>query len=212
MSHPVDTSMTLAELATRADVTPRTVRYYVQQSLLPSPGSGPRARYGLPHLTRIRLIKQLQKRDVPLAKIRSALESIDDAGVERLLTTLQAEPDQTDQLRAAMAAPAVDYIRGVLEGRPGMAGPPARYASAPLGRHSSSLAESGPSPSPVPGAASLGVPAHAPPPQLTRSQWERLPLSPDVELHIRRPLSRHQIKQVDRLIHLATKLFQEDAP
>jgi hypothetical protein len=33
-----------------------------------------------------------------------------------------------------------------------------------------------------------------------------------VELHIRRPLSRHQIKQVDRLIHIATELFEEDTP
>jgi len=199
MSDTNDTPMSLGELATLADVTPRTVRYYVQQSLLPSPGSGPRARYGRPHLTRIRLIKRLQKQDVPLAKIRSALESLDDAGVERLLTTLQAEPDHTDQLRAAMSTPAVDYIRGVLGGRSSLPAPPPRFASAP-------------SASPVPGAASFSVPAHAPPPQLTRSQWERLPLSPDVELHIRRPLSRHQIKQVDRLIHLATKLFQEDAP
>lgn len=190
---PNDTAtMTLAELATMADVTPRTVRYYVQQSLLPSPGSGPRARYGRPHLTRIRLIKRLQKQDVPLAKIRSALESLDDAGVERLLSTLRAEPGrETSQLGASMSAPAVEYIRGVLEGR----------SSVPLGRHLPHVAESNPS-----------APPPARPPQLTRSQWERLPLSPDVELHIRRPMSRHQNKQVDRLITFAIKLFEEDTP
>jgi len=190
---PNDTAtMTLAELATMADVTPRTVRYYVQQSLLPSPGSGPRARYGRPHLTRIRLIKRLQKQDVPLAKIRSALESLDDAGVERLLSTLRTEPGQeTAQLGASMSAPAVEYIRGVLEGR----------SSVPLGRHLPHVPESNPS-----------APPPARPPQLTRSQWERLPLSPDVELHIRRPMSRHQNKQVDRLITFAIKLFEEDTP
>jgi DNA-binding transcriptional MerR regulator len=190
---PNDTAtMTLAELATMADVTPRTVRYYVQQSLLPSPGSGPRARYGRPHLTRIRLIKRLQKQDVPLAKIRSALESLDDAGVERLLSTLRTEPGQeTSQLGASMSAPAVEYIRGVLEGR----------SSVPLGRHLPHVPESNPS-----------APPPARPPQLTRSQWERLPLSPDVELHIRRPMSRHQNKQVDRLITFAIKLFEEDTP
>lgn len=201
MENAGSTSLTLAELAALGDVTPRTVRYYVQQSLLPSPGSGPRVRYGRPHLTRLRLIKRLQRQDVPLAKIRSALESLDDAGIERLLTTLQAEPDQeTLDRQPAASTPAVDYIRGVLEGRPSLPAPPARYASAPLGRHLSSVAESDPS-----------APAHAPP-QLTRSQWERLPLSPDVELHIRRPLSRHQIKQVDRVIHFATALFEEDTP
>ena len=203
MGRPNDTAtMTLAELATLADVTPRTVRYYVQQSLLPSPGSGPRARYGRPHLTRIRLIKRLQKQDVPLARIRSALESLDDAGVERLLSTLQAEPDQeTFQLGAAMSAPAVEYIRGVLEGRSSLPATPARFASLPLGRHLPHVAESNPS-----------APPPARPPQLSRSQWERLPLSPDVELHIRRPLSRHQNKQVDRLVTFATELFEEDTP
>ncbi len=200
MSRPNDTAtMTLAELATMADVTPRTVRYYVQQSLLPSPGSGPRARYGRPHLTRIRLIKRLQKQDVPLAKIRSALESLDDAGVERLLSTLRAEPDQeTPQLGASMSAPAVEYIRGVLEGRSSV---PLGRSSVPLGRHLPHVAESNPS-----------APPPARPPQLTRSQWERLPLSPDVELHIRRPMTRHQNKQVDRLITFATELFEEDTP
>ena len=204
MGRPNDTAtMTLAELATLADVTPRTVRYYVQQSLLPSPGSGPRARYGRPHLTRIRLIKRLQKQDVPLAKIRSALESLDDAGVERLLSTLQAEPDQeTFQLGPAMSAPAVEYIRGVLEGRSSLPATPARFASLPLGRHLPHVAESNPS-APPPGPPSA---------QMTRSQWERLPLSSDVELHIRRPLSRHQNKQVDRLITFATELFEEDTP
>ena len=37
----------LQELADLADVTPRTIRYYIVQGLLPSPeGAGPAARYG----------------------------------------------------------------------------------------------------------------------------------------------------------------------
>lgn len=218
MNAPDTATLTLAEFAELADVTPRTVRYYVQQSLLPSPGSGPKARYGRQHLTRIRLIKQLQKHDVPLSKIRSVLESLDDAGVEQLLDARTAAPDQfglaagpAGRSASSLAAPAVDYIRGVLEGRSGLPAPPASFASLPLSRQAQrhvahGLAESGPAPPPAP-----TTPATTPP-NKARSQWERLPLSPDVELHIRRPLSRHQIKQVDRLIHLATKLFEEDTP
>ncbi|MDQ3448669.1 MAG: helix-turn-helix domain-containing protein, partial [Chloroflexota bacterium] len=172
--------------------------------------SGPRARYGHQHLTRIRLIKQLQKHDVPLSKIRSVLESLDDAGVEQLLNAKRAAPDQS---------PAVDYIRGVLEGGPpGLPAPVARFASMPLARHAQDpvargLAESGPAPPPDSATPAPATPAPATqPPHKNRSQWERLPLSPDVELHIRRPLSRHQIKQIDRLIHIATELFEEDTP
>ncbi len=98
-----------------------------------------------------------------------------------------------------MSAPAVEYIRGVLEGRSSV---PLGRSSVPLGRHLPHVAESNPS-APPPGPPSA---------QMTRSQWERLPLSPDVELHIRRPLSRHQNKQVDRLIDFATELFEEDTP
>ena len=45
-----------------------------------------------------------------------------------------------------------------------------------------------------------------------RSQWERIVLAPDVELHIRRPLPRAQNKQVDRLVTIARELLEEDRP
>ena len=45
-----------------------------------------------------------------------------------------------------------------------------------------------------------------------RSQWERVVITPDVELHIRRPLVRAQSKQVDRLITIARELLEEDRP
>jgi hypothetical protein len=45
-----------------------------------------------------------------------------------------------------------------------------------------------------------------------RSQWERVALSPDVELHVRRPLSRLANKRVERLIAIARELLEEDQP
>lgn len=44
-----------------------------------------------------------------------------------------------------------------------------------------------------------------------RSQWERLSLHPDVELHVRRPLSRELNRRVDRLIALARALMEDQA-
>jgi hypothetical protein len=65
-----------------------------------------------------------------------------------------------------------------------------------------------PAPAPVPAAA----PAPAEPTVRPgdRSQWERIVLAPDVELHIRRPLPRAQNKQVDRLVTIARELLEED--
>ncbi len=77
---------TLAELARLVDVTPRTVRYYVHQGLLPPPEpAGPATRYGDHQLTRLRLIRRLQREHLPLAEIRARLEQMDDAQVELAL-------------------------------------------------------------------------------------------------------------------------------
>jgi len=64
--------------------------------------------------------------------------------------------------------------------------------------------------------APAAAPAPAPPEATVRpgdrSQWERIVLAPDVELHIRRPLPRAQNKQVDRLVTIARELLEEDRP
>ena len=85
-------------------------------------------------------------------------------------------------LVSAPTTPAIDYIRGVL-GRPAAA--PARAAQSVI--------------------------APAPPEtETTRSQWERVSLTPDIELHVRRPLTRGDNKRVNRLIEIARQLFEED--
>ena len=71
-------------------------------------------------------------------------------------------------------------------------------------------------PAPLAAASTPATPAKptAPespaPARIERSQWERVELAPDVELHIRRPSSRATAKRVDRLISIARDLFRED--
>ena len=82
----------LADLARLADVTPRTVRYYVAQGLLPSPeAAGPATRYGEGHLARLRLIRRLQRDHLPLAEIRSRLERMGDDDVEAVLGAAETQ-------------------------------------------------------------------------------------------------------------------------
>ena len=81
-----DDPYSLAELARLADVTPRTIRYYVAQGLLPAPeAAGPATRYGEGHLARLRLIRRLQRDHLPLAEIRGRLELMGDREVQDLL-------------------------------------------------------------------------------------------------------------------------------
>jgi DNA-binding transcriptional MerR regulator len=69
-------------------------------------------------------------------------------------------------------------------------------------------------PAAAPAAAAAAVPATTPSPtepqSLERSQWERLSLGPNIELHIRRPLSRLEQRRVDRLITIARQVLNED--
>lgn len=98
-------SYTIGELAKKTGVSPRTVRYYIRQGLLPSPGAyGPGAHYGQAHLDRLRLIKDLQRNHLPLSEIRRRLEPLSDAEMRALIE----EPPP------AVAESAVDYVRTAL--------------------------------------------------------------------------------------------------
>ena len=168
-------SYDLNELSDRAGVTPRTVRYYIQQGLLPAPDAqGPSTRYGQGHLDRLLLIRQLQKEHQPLAEIRAQLEGLRDQDVKRVLST--SRPSRRP-------SSAVDYVRSVL----GSAATVSRSAPAAL----ASEPESRPS-SP------------------SKSQWERIALAPDVELHVRRPLTRDANRRVEKLLDLARQILQEE--
>lgn len=63
------------QLATLGGVTRRTVRFYVQEGLLPPPlGLGRGDHYTQNHLERLILVRELQERGLTIAQIRSELE------------------------------------------------------------------------------------------------------------------------------------------
>jgi DNA-binding transcriptional MerR regulator len=185
----VDANYDLSDLSDLAGVTPRTVRYYIQQGLLPSPGtSGPGTRYGEGHLRRLRLIRRLQREHLPLSEIRRQLRSLTDDDVGR---ALEAPP---------VRSPVADYVQQVLG-----ATPEAKRSAAPL------FAAMMPMPVREPGKATPENRTEAPG-LVERSQWDRMTLSPDIELHIRRPLSRSGNKVVEKLLDYARRLLEEDTP
>jgi DNA-binding transcriptional MerR regulator len=75
----------IGDLARLADVSRRTVRYYVQESLIPAPlGVGRGNHYGAEHLERILRVKALQEAGQTLDEIRRALSP---RGAERARTS-----------------------------------------------------------------------------------------------------------------------------
>ena len=122
---------------------------------------------------------------LPLAEIRHRLESLSEDEIEAVVDRPPEPP----------ADSALAYLDQVLGGgrsarEPSMlfavAAPPAAH---PVGR--------------------IAFPTRPVSPVADRSQWERISLDPDVELHVRRPLTRPH-KKVERLIAIARELFEED--
>ena len=72
--------LTVDQLAARAGVTVRTIRFYSTRGLLPPPTIGPRrvGRYGPDHLSRLALIEELQHQGMTLAAIERYLQSLPD--------------------------------------------------------------------------------------------------------------------------------------
>jgi hypothetical protein len=57
-------------------------------------------------------------------------------------------------------------------------------------------------------STAFGSPAPAAPLQ-GRSQWERIQLDDGIELHVRRPLTRHQQRLLDKLLAEVRRIFEE---
>jgi uncharacterized ParB-like nuclease family protein len=137
----------------------------------------------------LKLIKLLQKEHMPLSEIRRQLESLDDAKVQALVR------EHSSRKQPANSS-AVDYIRSVLTGTRHLASQP---AASNLFR--SQTAE------PAIEDRNAAYSTHRP---AERSQWERVVLAPDVELHIRRPLSRSQNRKIEALIQHARETLKEE--
>lgn len=252
----------LADLARVTGVTPRTVRYYIVQGLLPGANdAGPGAWYDERHLARLRLIRELQRQHLPLAEIRARLAGLTDFEVAGLLA------DQAGSAEVP-AESALDYIRGLLgtqrrntpsllmpvdasgsalgpastPARPGqlmrtrVSGPEvvsdaasAARAAVPLRRamvvgaitdHRATpdapATPTTPASTEAPAAATPAPPAAPAGPgtrsAAERSQWDRIALTDDIELHVRRPLSRLDNKRVERLITIARQVLGEEQP
>lgn len=70
--------LTIDELAARAGMTVRTVRFYGTRGLLPPPEIGPRrvGHYGPEHLSRLALIEELQRQGLTLAAIERYVQGL----------------------------------------------------------------------------------------------------------------------------------------
>jgi DNA-binding transcriptional MerR regulator len=188
----------ISELAALTGVSTRTIRYYIQEGLLPQPEiRGKYAVFTDEYMHRLRLIKYLKDAYLPLNKIKDLLDSLPESEVVPLLNKFEVDP--VSALSSLQALPvfnqespnalypemaenqALKYIQQVRANRP------IREERIELNRSMPKPAE----------------PAKRSP---TGEEWRRVVLAPGVELHIRQPVSARAQRLIDRLIDLASNI------
>lgn len=200
-----ETRYSLQELTQAANVSVRTVRYYIAEGLLPPPvAAGARSFYSDAHLDRLRLIGVLKDRFFPLKEIRRQLRDLDDGAVRDMLEEIEAESP-------AGSGPIGDRVQ------PG----DHRYPSARAPhRQARSLAEE-----PVdsasdyisrlvgehqPRAMQLPAPASHQSPENDPGLWRRISLGNDAELVISDALYQRRKERIEALISWAKRMLAQD--
>jgi len=218
--------MSLGELTGAADVSVRTVRYYIAEGLLPPPlGAGPGSAYTRGHLDRLQAIQQLKEAYLPLKEIRRRLAGLDDGEIRTLLAAEEREELHEDAFvpSDASLAGAREYL-AMMETRE-------RYRTEPMALQMPPPAP--PSPggvpevsAPVPASPPLAnqartamsaargmalarqpAPASERPESQDQELWRRIPLGDEAELVISdRVYGRHR-DRIDWLVRWARKVF-----
>ncbi len=185
---------TIGELARQADVTPRTIRFYVTEGLLSPPeGAGRAAVYTAGHLIRLELIKLLKEEFLPLAEIRDLLAGLAQAEIEELLTQ-KRQPTPPAKPESAR-----EYIQTLLQTGPTTADSPATLRQVVASHQKTRLAPVAPEGGEVPSAPAVE-------PAVT---WGRISLHPDVEINVRRPPTDGRTPaRVQQLLEVARRLFK----
>ena len=164
----------IGELAEQAGVTPRTVRYYVAEGLLPAPGgAGQQRTYTTEHLRRLRAIKRLKEAYLPLDEIRRRLAALPPEEVKRL-----AEAPPTCEPGSAL-----DYLATVLTSTPAAMPQEIGEVNANAGDHHALIASAAVprevrEPTPLTNLYMAAAPSMA-----LATTWRRVVVGPGVELH-----------------------------
>lgn len=180
------------ELAKRCAVSPRTIRYYTQEGLLPEPIiKGKFAYYDHRHIQRLKLILQLKNTYLPLKEIRQLLISLSDQEIQNMLdanlkkSAINKPPQSI--LAEQKSESALEYIASLLQ------------------THSEVRTET----------LSPNLPTQISQNRQTRisgavtETLQRIILAPGVELLVKEPLELTDRACLEDLIYYAKKIFSK---
>ncbi len=192
---------TLAELAERSGVEPRTLRSWVQQGLVPGPDRrGRDARYPAAALERVLAVKALRDRyGLSLGAIRRELMLADPARLRALAAEGRGEPASTAPPPGTAAAYLAELRAAGIFGRSSGRGPPASAANRGEIAPADGLARL---------AQALEAAHGGPAPRRARAEpWLRIPITADVELVVSGALPADQVARIERVADLVRAIL-----
>ncbi len=192
------------ELARRAGISIRTIRYYIEEGLLPQPTyEGKYSKFTLNYLERLELIRRLKDSYLPLREIREIMSSLSDAQVKLRLRQLPpstpkiSPPESPDQTGPKPGAKALDYINRVMEDQTKF-----KTMGSPKEPHIDRSDKMGRILPPFPSMQFQSTASG-------EEAWLRISLAPGVELHLRQPMDAETQKRVQQLLNTSRKIFHE---
>lgn len=183
----------LGELSEIADVSPRTVRYYIVEGLLPPPlTAGRNATYSQEHLDRLNAIAAMKEMFLPLREIR-----------HRLNTLTPEQMRDTAYLATLSQAVAMDRSMGRQHGRQAQRAMAVQMSSGRQESHREAhprrlerMAISSP---PAEDISSVDT-----------QTWERFPLGEDAELMIRSSKAKTMGPNLHRTLHRLRHMIESN--
>jgi len=223
----LDDQLLISELAERAGVSVRTIRFYISEGLLPTPEAhGRYSVYDEEYLTRIELIKLLKSAYLPLKEIKRMVESLSKEEIESMLqklsestptppasqhapspTSTEVAPNSTGAspkntgVRESGLPEALDYISRVLHTH-----------ALPVNDAASAVPPAPPSPVSRPlisrARANLReADTDAGQPEESESSWRHYTIQPGVELLVSEKIYNQTAPAVHRIVAQVKQLF-----
>lgn len=197
--------LTIEDLAQQSGLSLRTLRYYIQEGLLPGPDTaGKYASYSQQHLDYLAMITRLKNLHLPLKEIRHLLSNMSPEDMRRILdyqNDIHFNIQDEFELRKPYPAQsggktrALEYIRDLEQRQTGfrsVAGSPS-IPAAPQAYQAQS--------------ENYQVKESARIYQPNKERWTKVVLGYGIELNIRDEIARKFRGEIDELIKKAADLF-----
>lgn len=195
--------ITIDELEKHSGLSIRTLHYYLQKGLLPSPEKrGKYASYTQEHLDRLDLILILKELHLPLKEIRNLLDSLTPKEIkhyrddqEDLLAKLKAAKPDAQESTSVSESSALDYIKGLDKAQTQFYQLREEQKLSPYFMNNQSIFRK-----------ELSTSAES---SSEEERWRRVILTDGIELHIRETRDKETLYKLERLRSFATSLFEK---